>query len=384
MESEYRIVEYQPELRSGVLNLTRHIWGPDSSRNAACLDWKYRDNPNLRREPPLIFLALHGEKVIGMRGVHAVRLEADGTQGPTVPCFGDTVIDPEYRGRGLLTLLTEPAIATLTKLGYSYLLGVSNVPSTYFHLLKLGWRQAGDYKPLRRYAGRRRLLRRTYELARCVPMVSYLVDALRQRAHEKQSFAFANEPNLFASLDENSARERARISVGSTPWPTAMADLVRRLGSDGRIRQVRDTEYLEWRYKNPLYTYRFLFCGDHELTGYLVVQAKLFNNFGVVNLVDWEATTLEVRQDLLRTLLKWGHFNLLTIWSATLPKETLTLLQKEGFMLKDESGDSGEYRPGLLVRALRERNDEEGWTVGRRCLLKIENWDLRMIYSDGF
>ena len=77
------------------MDLGKHLWGSDSSRNAAYLDWKYRNNPNLRRELPLIFMALHGDRLVGMRGVHAVRLEADGTQELTVPCFGDTVIDPE-------------------------------------------------------------------------------------------------------------------------------------------------------------------------------------------------------------------------------------------------------------------------------------------------
>jgi hypothetical protein len=46
-----------------------------------------------------------------------------------------------------------------------------------------------------------------------------------------------------------------------------MADLVRRLGHDGRLRHVRDERYLAWRYRNPLYEYRFLVRESDRLEG---------------------------------------------------------------------------------------------------------------------
>ena len=42
------------------------------------------------------------------------------------------------------------------------------------------------------------------------------------------------------------------------------------------------------------------------------------------------------------------------------------------------------HRSGLLVRAVRDEMQEADWVVAGRRLLDMANWDLRMIYSDGF
>lgn len=381
-EAEYQVVQYTPDLRAAVLDLSRHIWGPDLVRNAAYLDWKYIENPNLRHDSPLIFLALHGEAVVGMRGVHALRVEAEGEEGLTLACFGDSVIDPQHRKRGLLSLVSDRGVTAAKDLGYPYLLGISNVPSTYFHLLKNGWTQAVSYDLLHRYAGRRRLIVQCYRLARPVPVVTKLAGALRRSIRRPKPAASAEDPDPFAILDRNAASDRGRISLEQAARPAAMADLVRRLGSDGRLRQVRDVDYLAWRYRNPLARYRFLYCGGDRLDGYLVVQARRFGSFGVVNLVDWEASSQEIRASLLRSLLKWGQFELLRIWAANLPVETHSLLKSERFGPYHAHHSGNPYRPGLLVRALQEGRQD--WSVGRRQVLNADDWDLRMIYSDGF
>ena len=384
MPSSVKFVQYRPELRNDVLNLTKHLWGPNSSGNAAYLDWKYRDNPNLGWKSPLIFLALDDGKVIGMRGVHATRLEADGNEGQVIPCFGDTVVSPEFRGRRLLTPLTELAIATLEKMGYHYLLGVSNIPATYFHLLKLGWKPAVYYMPQQRFSWRLRWLSRGYRLARRLPIVADWASAIRQKTSQSRSIMFAKDDGVFADLDENSASGEPSISVATDARPEAMADLIRRLGGDGRIRQVRDVPYLDWRYKNPHADYRFFFHGYPEIRGYVVVHSRRFDNFGGVNLVDWEATTSDVRRDLLRAALNWGRFKSVTTWSQGLQDETLNLLHKEGFRSKNEWEAVKAYRPGILIRSFSTQNYDESAIVGRRCLFRGDDWDLRMLYSDSF
>ena len=99
-------------------------------------------------------------------------------------------------------------------------------------------------------------------------------------------------------------------------------------------------------------------------------------------MVDWEVTDLSILRDLLQAVKRWGGFNLLRTWSATLSHESLNLLTEEGF--KPASLSKGAYRPGLLVRALKESTADESWVLGGRCLLNQDDWDLRMIQSDRF
>jgi len=384
MRSSYSVVEYRSDHRSGVLELARHIWSSDLDRNGAYFDWKYRDNPNLGPEGGIVFVVMHDGNVVGMRGLHPVRLEADGTAELTALCWGDAIIDPRHRGKGLLTPLTDALLARASEAGYRYIFGVSNNRATFFHLMKLGWKPAVPYRLLHRYTGGKNVLIRSIQRARRMPILSDLADAMQHGALAKRVAKFADQSDLLASLDDNDARKSESVAVASSPKPDAMADLIRRLGGDGRIRLVRDTDTMSWRFANPNAEYRFLFCGEPELKGYLVVQARRYDNFGIANLVDWEAETNDVRRALLSTLLKFGHFHSLALWSAGLPDETMDLLWKEGFRPKEPPPADGAYRQGLIIGSLGAQKDEEGWSMGRRDLLLPENWDLRMIFSDSF
>ena len=75
----------------------------------------------------------------------------------------------------------------------------------------------------------------------------------------------------------------------------AMAELVERLGHDGRIRYRRDREYLDWRFRNPTSEYRFLYWEESRLEGYLVLSRRV-SDLGAwyrVYIADLEATDHE-------------------------------------------------------------------------------------------
>lgn len=363
--------------------LGRHIWGPDLDRNGAYFDWKYRDNPNLGPDGMIYFVVLHDDTVVGMRGLHPIRLQADGPDKLTALCWGDAVVDPQHRGNKLLTPLTDALLAKAADMGYRHVFGVSNNPATFFHLTKLGWKPAVPYLPLHRYAGSKGILFNAFQFARQMPILSTLAGALQHGARHKRIGAFADDTDVFGPLDEADAQQ-APVTIASSPQPEAMADLARRLNGDARISLVKDAAYLGWRFDNPLAMHRFLYCGDPALDGYLVVQTKRFGNFGLVNLVDWEAESIDVMRALLRTLLTVGRFRSLATWSAGLSSQTLALLRKEGFKTKEPAPADGDYRQGLIFGEPGSHHTNTPWTLGRRDLLNPADWNLRMILSDGY
>ena len=84
----YEIVKYHPEFKRQVVELQRHLWGPDVALNAAYLEWKYERNPYL--DGPHIYLALCGGLVVGMRGWFGCKWQI-GYPSQTFPglCGGD-------------------------------------------------------------------------------------------------------------------------------------------------------------------------------------------------------------------------------------------------------------------------------------------------------
>jgi hypothetical protein len=179
----------------------------------------------------------------------------------------------------------------------------------------------------------------------------------------------------------------SRIVVERGVRAAEMAELVSGIGYDGRIRHVRDQEYLSWRFRNPLHRYLFLYWKEKELEGYLVLQqdvSEISMSRVRVNIVDWEATSERVRAGLLRAAIHLSPFADLNIWTATLGNETKNLLRDVGFRPVREGQEGAgvdQEQPCLLVRSVRADVPEAAWSLGNRRLPDMADWDMRMLYS---
>jgi len=110
--ADYEIVRYGPDLQDEVLGLLVHTCGPDRDLNAAYLHWKYWANPYLADQPPLIYVAFHRGRAIGMRGLHGSCWHIGAGSEPIVlPCFDNSYIDPEHRSFRLFRDLTHAAFS---------------------------------------------------------------------------------------------------------------------------------------------------------------------------------------------------------------------------------------------------------------------------------
>ena len=172
------------------------------------------------------------------------------------------------------------------------------------------------------------------------------------------------------------------LSVEQSPRPEKMAELIKNIGYDGRIRHVRDRPYFAWRYLNPRANYSFVFWEKDKLEGYLVLQTTSDSPFAAVRIIDWEGVSVAVRTELLKGALKRIRFRELITWAATLPEETRSILEKAGFAPVQESNNVKRTGPSLLVRGIDASIPAANWSAGGRPLLDPGSWDLRMIYSD--
>jgi GNAT superfamily N-acetyltransferase len=370
----YEIVRYEPGFRDQVAELQRHLWGNDVTINAAYLDWKYHQNPYL--DDPLICLAVRAGRVVGMRGMFGARWEIGTPAGHVVvPCADDFVIAPEHRNRGLVAQIMNATIDRVAAAGYRYAFSLSAGPVTMMASLATGWRGAGSMRAAQRKGVDGWLVRASARV-RTLPLLWRYADPLARLQYRLK--------RPFADLDHEARRAPgpldARVRVEPAPRVDAMADLVRRLGHDGRIRHVRDERYLAWRYRNPLYEYRFLFRGADRLEGYLVLRADRRDPARGINVVDWEATTPALREELLRAAVDWGNFPELTIWTATVPTDTLAAVSRAGFV-PIVVGSRTRSSHTILVCDTRRPRPASDMMLGGRRLLDPAAWDMRMVYS---
>jgi hypothetical protein len=161
-----------------------------------------------------------------------------------------------------------------------------------------------------------------------------------------------------------------------------MTNLVRRLPYDGRIRHVKDEEYFAWRFQNPQSTYRFVYAGGKQLTGYLVLSAIFGSSW--VSILDWEATDVSVLDEMLRTALEWGAFRAAYTRHATARQDQIRSLKDTGLATPSDSSGHSRKILKILIKLLSEDTAPENWQIRDRCLLAAENWDLRMLMQDIF
>jgi GNAT superfamily N-acetyltransferase len=364
----YDIIPYDPELKGQIADLQRHLWRGDAGTNIAYLEWKYEQNPYWNA--PVIYLAKSGGQVVGMRGMFGSAWEIGAETFP-IPCDDDLVIEPDHRNHGLAALIMRTAFEDLDRRGHEYVFSLSPGPVTLVSSLVSGWGRVGSMRPLERRRAPR-VLERVHSGLTRAPVLWRLAGPLARLRPPRTPF------------DRVDRRGRPRRPPGSreiclerAPRIGPMADLVRRLGHDGRVRHVRDERYLAWRFRNPLHEYRFLFQGVDELEGYLVLQAYRLDRSRGVNIVDWEGMTSRIRADLLRAAIEWGGFDKLTIWTPALTDEALGLLSAAAFVPVTTGPWS--RSPNILVASTRQTALAPA--LGGRRLLDVAAWDMRMLYS---
>ena len=356
MPQQYDVIPYQPDLKQQVLKLQTSLWSPSVELNRAYFDWKHERNPYVR--PSLMYLALHRGNVVGMRSFFGMQWEAGSPRQTLMGLYADDmVIAPDHRNRGLMRLIMEAAFKDLSRLGYEYVFNLSAGPKTFASSLAMGWHSPGSMQPLRW---------RSWHLAGKMAM----------RRITKRFPALSGQ--FLAEIDPSQVKS-ASVSFAFQPQPAAMAELVDRLGSDGRIRHVRDRAFFEWRFQNPLSRYGFLFCGEGRLDGYLVLREYTSPSADrePLHIVDWEAATPEVLARLVQAACSVaGSRKPLFVWSATESPERTAVLAQRGFRSVKEN-----WTAGLLVRAVAGNRGATDWSFAGRRMANLAEWDLRTLYS---
>jgi GNAT superfamily N-acetyltransferase len=380
MSDGYEIARYRPGHKNDVAELQKHLWGPFPDLNRAYLEWKHEKNPYLKE--PLLYLALDGGRVVGMRGMLGVQWEA-GTPPKTFPgfCAEDSVIHPDHRNRGLSSMIMKAAFEDIAARGQQYLYSLSASPVTIVSSLALGWKNVG---PFGLHASRSmraegfRILRKRMGETRILWRWMDRIPGRRWATGRPPLHELRDCPSVCRQTN------RYRVVLDISPRPGEMADLVARMEYDGRIRHVRDRQYLSWRFLNPRYRYLFLYWEEKSLEGYLVLQENVsgFQPPAQVNVVDWEGTSRQVREGLLHAALGLCPFPDLNIWTASLSEESKNLVRNAGFRpVYDPAGGTKNIPPSLLVRSLEAGVQASEWALGGRRMLAMANWDMRMIYS---
>jgi hypothetical protein len=175
----------------------------------------------------------------------------------------------------------------------------------------------------------------------------------------------------------------AHIRVEENPVPGEMAALAGKLVKENKLVLTRDEKFYKWRYGNPLSKYVFLYWYDKEMKGCLVAQTSKFKNEYMenFNIIELEGVNSEIRMDLLKSAVSLLDSRSITIWSNMLDENCRKLLALNGFIESKSTSSAAEYMPTVLVTVT--RGPAKVIEYRGTDLLDINNWDLKMLYSDA-
>ncbi|MGC2460121.1 MAG: GNAT family N-acetyltransferase [Steroidobacteraceae bacterium] len=378
MTSNYELVGYEPELKRQIIELQSHLWSPSAALNTAYFEWKYERNPYI--DAPLIYLAMHDGSAVGMRGFFGTQWTVGlPAQRFIAPYADDLVIAPEHRNNGLIARIMAFAFEDLAKRNYHYAVSLSPGAMTFLSSIAAGWRSPGLLRPMRRRPWRVALRRAGDRIVKPLPLLAGAYEAVVRPWIGARRLSLAD---IDAERVRRCTKDMPRIVFEDAPRCSAMAELVDSV-SASRIRHVRDAAYFDWRFRNPLSRYRFLFWANPRLEGYLVLQecTSAYAVNDVVNVVDWEATSAAVQAELLGAATRLITDRNLVIWSASLSRELTMLLDESGFKVEPAPRTVAQQRHTLLVRPVGAAGLNGDWLLAGRRLLDLDSWDLRMLYS---
>jgi predicted N-acetyltransferase YhbS len=381
MNSEgFEFLKYRPEFKDDIIELQSYLWSHDLQKNRDYFEWKHENNPY--NEEPMIYICLDKGRVVGTTSFFGAKWQV-GYPSKTfnIPMAGDSVIHPDYRNKGIFRKINELSIDDIHNRGYKYVFALSAAPVTYYSFLLLDWHSAGRIREAR-WQKIQANDTKARSLARKIPFFYKSYKFLKKALFSNDSSMDIIRKPLDDFDNKNSwlsHRVSKHISVHNKPYPKEMEALVKQNKRDGRIGHVRDSEYFSWRFQNPLSDYRFIYWKDASLDGYLVLQISTKYLSTIVHIVDWEATTPEVQDGLLKAALMLGNLKEIRVWTETGTEPTNNLLNMYGFAPQID-----EKNPSLLIKYNQNNINQDKWILGDQQVTSLSNWDLRAIYSDYF
>jgi GNAT superfamily N-acetyltransferase len=362
--AEYTVRWFDPADREPFLDLYDETFGGGSDE---WFQWKYVDNPRVAHVPILV-AAADGE-FAGARAQVPFLMRA-GEETVLAMRFGDTMVHPDHRRRGVFSRLTERALDHYGEMpvGFCY-----NVPNDLSRpgFLKAGGEVVADLPSF-------------YRVQQPTALAGGVDDgaiSLAANVAAPAARAYLRGRDRLASAPEGvTVVEHAEIPVH------LLADLYRR-GRPSAVHAVRDEPFLRWRYRNPDWEYRAFSAGRNGRADAAVVTGTRTDADGVTttNVVDvLPLTSSDRREAALDGLLaavttEFAESDLLAYCGRSIPR---SLLRHHGFAFDGAFPLDRVTSPTKLV-AYDLGDGDPAWSAGGIDIDDPRGWGLSYVELDA-
>ena len=361
--AEYTVRWFDPADREPFLELYDDTFGGGSEE---WFRWKYVDNPRVAHVPILV-AAADGE-FAGARAQVPFLMRA-GDETVLAMRFGDTMVHPDHRRRGVFSRLVERALDHYSEMPVEFCYNVPNDLSRP-GFLKAGGEVVADLPSYYRVQQPRSLAAGVDDRERAT--------AARLGAPAMRTYLDARD--LLASAPEGvTVVEHAEI-------PTSLLARLYRRGRPASVHAVRDEAFLDWRYRNPKWEYRAFSAETDGRTDAAVVTGTRTDSTGVTttNVVDVLPLASSDRRDtaldglLAAVTSEFEDSDLLAYCGRAIPR---SLLRRHGFGFDGAFPLEQVSSPTKLVAY--DVGDGPQWSAGGIDIDDPRGWGLSYVELDA-
>lgn len=358
---EIRLLKHSEE-KEKLLDLFRASFG--NSMSAEHWDWKYLQNP-LNLPEPEVIVAVENGKIVGARPFLLAEMWLGNEKVKTAQ-HCDTMVHPDYQGRGIFNQMGKFAIQCLKDNGYALSYGFPN-PKSRPGFLKQGYRIVAETEDMFRVANPKRVLSNKLGNKMLAGGLGSFYDMLLNTKTKKS----APVSDLF----------QVEVSDKFTNDLKDVDDLRDKSG----INLVRSESFLRWRFdRHPNNSYRYVTAKrDGKLWGYAVISVQQRPNgllYGLI--VDYlvknkDLACFRVLIDGCIDELGKSEFDVLLVWMFSEPKFRSELLKLFGFKSSFKFPYSRLFGYAYLDAVLIEEK-----VAGQVDIYNKDNWRVTHAYPD--
>ncbi|WP_266076426.1 GNAT family N-acetyltransferase [Haladaptatus caseinilyticus] len=358
----YRIRQYEPDDRAGVLALYETVFG-DRRGRGDWFDWKFGANPYRSRVP--ICIAERDGQVVGARPSLPIPLCVGGARELALVQV-DPMVHPDHRRRGLFTRMAQGVYDYYGPREPSIVVGFPNEAV-----------KAGLEKMAKTLSLRDGIMSKFVEFYR-VQNPRALADSPLSSVAVPGVRGYLATRDLMASTASDSRTDRytgVPVSV--------LAEIATRHRTE-RVHAVRDEEFLGWRFANPRYDYTtYVFSGEDGPVAIVVgeqrnTDANIVHLSDVLPVVGGWSRAKALSALLGRILADYRDADVVVAAGTTIPR---SVLARHGFFGTDRfplSRLTSAYwfsaRP--LVPSGQQTDPRKPWVVNGQPLADENRWNL--------
>lgn len=345
--SKINVKEYSKENKSSIINLLGYLLkGSSEFERTELFEWRYERNPYNKK--PLIFLAFSGDILVGFRA-YLIQYFLISDKKLTVISPADTIIHPEYRRLGVISMLNKHSLEKiyLEHPDTSILLNTTTSKNAMPTYLKFDWFPCSNKNKVYGY---RFSICDIFKLLIKKDKISNRIDEI--------SFSDAG---LIFEITKNINKRK-------------IIEFINTNRDKSKFTNIRDELFFDWRYSYERDKYLLISCySNNNMVGYTIIKKSSNYEYSAEECFAVDSKILRLMFKAIQNKMK-----IPIIRTIIFSNEDKRLMKSCGFFVESNLFIKifKKQRFPVLVRPTKPNLSNDDFLIGGIDIRDIENWQL--------